>query len=71
MSITTYSSVLPTFLVFSTYQHPNAGEPIESAVYTIAFVKNKLNKIQFFYGFTINNRFLTNQIKILLGSQLF
>ena len=39
MSITTYSSVLPTFLVSSTYQHPNAGQPIESAVYTIPFVK--------------------------------
>ena len=48
MSITTYSSVLPTSLVFPTYQHPNAGEPIEKAVYTIAFVKQKLNKIQFF-----------------------
>ena len=48
MSITTYSSVLPTSLVFPTYQHPNAGEPIERAVYTIAFVKQKLNKIQFF-----------------------
>ena len=27
---------------------PNAGEPIERAVYTTAFVKQKLNKIKFF-----------------------
>ena len=41
-----------------------------SAVYTIAFVKQG-KKDEIFYGFTMNNRFLTNQIKMLLGSQLF
>ena len=66
MSITTYSSVLTTSLVFPTYQHPNAGKPIESTVYTIAFIK-QAKKVSIFDGFTgaINNRFLTNQIEVL------
>ena len=66
MSITTYSSVLTTSLVFPTYQHPNAGKPIESTVYTIAFIK-QAKKVSIFYGFTgaINIRFLTNQIEVL------
>ena len=66
MSITTYSSVLTTSLVFPVYQHPNAGKPIESTVYTIAFIK-QAKKVSIFDGFTgaINNRFLTNQIEVL------
>ena len=66
MSITTYSSVLTTSLVFPTYQHPNAGKPIESAVYTIAFIK-QAQKVLIFDDFTgaISNRFLANQIKVL------
>ena len=66
MSITTFSSVLTTSLVFPTYQHPNAGKPIESTVYTIAFIK-QAKKVSIFDGFTgaINNRFLTNQIEVL------
>ena len=72
MSITTYSNVLPTSLVFPTYQHPNAGKSIESVVYTIAFLK-KGQKVLIFNGFTgaINNSFLTIQVETLLGSQLF
>ena len=66
MSITTYSRVLTTSLVFPAYQHPNAGKPIESTVYTIAFIK-QAKKVSIFDGFTgaINNRFLTNQIEVL------
>ena len=66
MSITTYSSVLTTSLVFPTYQHPNAGKPIESTVFTIAFIK-QAKKVSIFDDFTgaINNRFLTNQIEVL------
>ena len=66
MSITTYSSVLTTSLVFPAYQHPNAGKPIERTVYTIAFIK-QAKKVSIFDGFTgaINNRFLTNQIEVL------
>ena len=66
MSITTFSSVLTTSLVFPTYQHPNAGKPIESTVFTIAFIK-QAKKVSIFDDFTgaINNRFLTNQIEVL------
>ena len=66
MSITTYSSVLTTSLVFPTYQHPNDGKPIEITVYTISFIK-QAKKVSIFDDFTgaINNRFLTNQIEVL------